>query len=99
MCINRAWVRFQKNSKRFSCPFPPPLCPQITNLKPVNGTAIDEGWELSQAIPKSISNGAKGHYNMKIIFAAIHKECKQGQGTEFIVFTASLSYRTNTLGK
>ena len=51
---------------------------QITNLKPVNGTAIDEGWELPQAISEGISNGAKGHYNMKIFFAAIHKESKQG---------------------
>ena len=51
---------------------------QITNLKPVNGTAIDEGCELPQAISEGISNGAKGHHNMKIFFAAIHKESKQG---------------------
>lgn len=50
----------------------------MTNLKPVNGTAVDEWWELSQAISKGISNGAKGHHDMKIIFAAIHKESKQG---------------------
>lgn len=96
MDINRAGVRFQKNSKRLSCH--PPLLPKITHLEPVNGTAIDEGWELPQAISKGITNGAKGHYNMKIIFAAIHKESKQGQGTEFTVLVASLSYRTNTLG-
>lgn len=54
-----------------------PLQPRkMTYLKPVNGTAIDEGWELSQAISKGISNGAKGHHDMKIIFAAIHEESK-----------------------
>lgn len=75
MYINGAWVRFQLNSRRFSCP---PTPKNITNLEPVDGTAVDEGWELSQAISKGISNGAEGHDNVKVVFAAIHKESKEG---------------------
>lgn len=67
-----------KHGKIFRTSNSAPSKQNETNLKPINSTAIDEGWELSQTIAKGISYGAKGHNDVKIIFAAIHKESKQG---------------------
>lgn len=74
-----------------------PLKQNETNLKPINSAAIDEGWELSQPVAKGISYGAEGHDDVKVVFAAVHKESKQGQGTELVMLIASLSHRTDPL--
>jgi hypothetical protein len=33
-------------------------------LEPINGTAVDERWILSQSVTESISNRAEGYYYM-----------------------------------
>lgn len=65
-------------------------------LEPINSTAVDERWKLSQTIAESISNGAERHHNVEIFFAEVHKKSIQGQGTEFFTFISSLSCCTNT---
>lgn len=74
-----------------------PLKQNETNLKPINSTAIDEGRELSQPVAEGVSYGAEGHDDVKVVFAVVHKESKQGQGTELVMLIASLSHRTDPL--
>lgn len=70
-----------------------------TNLKPINGTAINKRWKLAQAISKGISNRTEGHHNVKVLSAACHKECEESQGTQLQILISTLGNRTYSLRK
>lgn len=71
----------------------------IQYLKPVNGTAVDKRWKLTQAISKGISDGTESHNNVKILFTACYEEGKQSQRTQLQILITSLGNGTYSLKK
>ena len=48
-------------------------------LKPVNGTAVDESWELPESVSECVTNRTHAQHDVKVFFTAIHKEIEQCQ--------------------
>lgn len=69
----------------------------IQYLKPVNGTAVDKGWKLAQAISKGVSNRTEGHDNVQVLSTACHEEGKQSQRTQLQILITSLGNRAYCL--
>ena len=81
------WLKsFRKRHNNFS-----------TDLEPVDGTAVDEGRELSESVTERVTDGREGDDDVEVLTAAIHEEGKQRQGTEVCVLVSSGSSRTNSL--
>ena len=51
-----------------------------THLEPVNGAAVNEGREASQAVPESVSDGTHGQHHMQLSATALDKHVEEGQG-------------------
>lgn len=67
-------------------------------LEPVDSTAVDERRKLAQAISEGISDWTEGHNNVKVFFAAIHKEGEESQRTQLQILISSLGNGTYCLG-
>ena len=62
-----------------------------THLEPVNGAAVNESRETSQAVPKGVSDGTHGQYHMQLCATALYKHVKKGQGAAVrLLFTLTL---------
>ena len=48
-----------------------------TDLEPINGTAVDERWELSESVSEGITDGAHSEDNVKLISDSRYEEVKQ----------------------
>jgi len=46
-------------------------------LEPIDGAAIDEGWEFAQPVAESISNVAHREHNVQLITTALHKKVEE----------------------
>lgn len=66
-------------------------------LKPINSTAVDEGWKLPQPVTESITNRTECNHNMHILLALFYKEVKQSEWSKVITFVACLSFGTHSL--
>ena len=67
------------------------------HLEPVDGAAVDEGGELTQAVPEGVADRAEGHHNVQVLPAPSHKVCKQRQRAELQVLIAGLSDGSHSL--
>ena len=81
-----------------------PVCAHVhvyAYLEPVNGTTVDEGWELSHAVTEGVPDGAEGNDDVEVLSTTVHKEGKQSQRTEvsILVFFCRLSCWSNSLEK
>lgn len=66
-------------------------------LKPINSTAVDEGWKLPQPVTESIANWTECNHNMHILLALFYKEVKQSEWSKVITFVTCLSFGTDSL--
>ena len=48
-----------------------------TDLEPINGTAVDKRWELSESVSEGITDGAHSEDNVKLISDSRYEEIKQ----------------------
>lgn len=69
----------------------------MTNLEPIDSTTVDQGRELPQSVPEGISNWTEGNNNVEVLTATVHKEGKQGQGTEVGHLVSCLGQWSNSL--
>ena len=68
-----------------------------THLEPVDGAAVDEGWELPEAVPEGVSDRGEGDDDVQVLAAPVHEEGEEGQGTEVCILVSSLGYRSHSL--
>ena len=69
-------------------------------MKPVNGAAVDERWELSQTVTESIADRREGNYNVEVVSASVDEKREHGKGTEISVGASLLGHsRSNGLKK
>ena len=50
-------------------------------LEPVNSATVDEGRELSETVPESVSYRTHGEYDMELVSNTVYKQVEQGQGS------------------
>lgn len=46
---------------------------RVTDLEPVDGTAVDEGWEHPESVPERISDRGHGQDNVEILLDSINE--------------------------
>jgi hypothetical protein len=46
-------------------------------LEPIDGAAVDQGWELPETIPEGVPNEAHGQDNMQLIAAPLHEHVEE----------------------
>lgn len=68
-----------------------------TNLEPIDSTTVDQGRELPQSVPEGVSDGTKGNNDVEVLTATVHKESKQGQGTEVSHLVSCLGQWSHSL--
>lgn len=66
-------------------------------LEPINSTTVDQGWELPQSVSESVSDRTEGNDDVEVLTATVHKEGKQGQGTEVGHLVSCLGQWSNSL--
>lgn len=69
----------------------------MTYLEPVDSTTIDQGRELPQSVSESVSDRTEGNDDVEVLTTTVHKEGKQGQGTEVGHLVSCLGQWSNSL--
>lgn len=69
----------------------------MTYLEPVDSTTVNQSRELPQSVSEGISDGAEGNDDVEVLTATVHKEGKQGQGTEVGHLVSCLGQWSNSL--
>jgi len=68
-----------------------------TNLKPVNGTAVDERWVLSQTVAERAANRTKRNDDVKVLATTTHKVCIDCKWSQLGILRGCLSMCQDSL--
>ena len=66
-------------------------------MEPVNGAAVNQGWELPQSVSEGIADGTEGKDDVKVLTTTVHKVVEKSQGSELCVFVLRLGKWTYRL--
>lgn len=69
----------------------------MTYLEPINSTTVDQGRKLPQSVSEGISDWTESNDDVQVLSATVHKEGKQGQGTEIGHFVSCLGQWSDSL--